>query len=260
MNQLFKTLLVILLAMCWGSGLEAEKRIPPQVSLDDLSDPSSPSYVPNPYPKTNGEIIENLEYQISKMYSKDRWEYSLTKTKDLLPELIKENPGARIEEIAKVKNRISLMADNYSYLIIITDLKGKYVARVAMKANGLLVSGTDPSDEDPGTKLKKFHQVLKKMEKYFKKEEVKSIELMAFGLDFGSRTHPLFEITLENGTVYYYDHQGNGYLKASQKILNGKSQEERMMAVNMERRNLKRGERYIYDMLNDSFMILKKIK
>jgi hypothetical protein len=260
MNRLFKTLIAIIVILFVFPVLEAEKRIPLQVSLDDLSDPSSPSYVPNPYPKSEQEIIENLKYRFKRTYSPNSWRVALSKTGDLLKHFAYDKPGVNVTEIVKVKNRISLMHDDYSYLIIITDKKGKLTAKVAMKSNGLVSMYTDPTEENPGTKLRTYDQVIEKMNKYFKKADVRSIERVAFGIAFASISDPIYEITLQDGSVYYYDDRDNGYFKSSQKKLKGKNRSEKLAKIRLEKRKLKKDERHLFDMINNSFIILKKLK
>jgi hypothetical protein len=239
--------------------LPAEERWPDQVTMEDLTNPSSPSYVPNPFPKTRAEIIENLKYHISKQFSNNSWEISLTDYINLLPELIKEKPGAVIGDIVKVKNRISWNPYPYSYLIFISDLKGKYTARVAMKANGLLLGGIDPSETDPGVKLKKFDKVIEKMSHHFRKQDVKTIERVAYGPVFADVTSPIYEITLYDGTVFYHDYRGKPYKKTKEIEFKGDMKNGRSMFVISERKKLKKDERYLFDWISQKFIVLKKI-
>ncbi len=59
--KLSKTILIIAVLLILSQMLPAEERIPPRVTMEDLSDPSSPSFVPHPYPKTRAEVISNQE-------------------------------------------------------------------------------------------------------------------------------------------------------------------------------------------------------
>jgi len=58
MNR-FKYLSIIFLILSLTQIVMAEKRIKPK-SMQELTDPSSPSFVPYPYPKTNEEIIADI--------------------------------------------------------------------------------------------------------------------------------------------------------------------------------------------------------
>lgn len=254
----------ILILLLWSFAapiqLLAEERHAPRLTMEDLTDPSSPSYVPFPFPKSREEIIKNLKYQLSKMYSGKRWEISTTSYINLLPEIVNENPGAAVGEIVKVKNRLSFMPYPFSYLIFISDLKGKYTARVAMSANGLILGGADPSNRDPGIKLKKLSKVLEKMERFFKKSDVKSIERVAYGIGFATKVHPIYEITLNNGTKFFYDHRGKAYKKVGQKTLKGNLNTERATFVLREKKKLNKDEKHLFDWISQEFIILKKLK
>lgn len=250
----FVSLLIILPTLSM-----AEDRQPKRLTMDDLTDPSSASYVLHPFPETREEIIANLKHQLSKLYSGNRWEKSITGYIDLLPELLKDKPGAVVTEIVKVKNRMSFMPYPYSYLIIVSDLKGKYTARVAMNATGLLASGADPSEGDPGIKLKKFSKVIEKLGRHFKKEDVKSIERMAYGIDFASTVHPIYEVTLNDGSKFFYDHRGKSYKEIEKKKFNGNMRKERASFVIRERKKLKNDEQYLFDWISQEFIILKKL-
>lgn len=260
LNTMVLILILLLSALASSIQLTGEERHPPRLTMEDLTDPSSPSHVPYPFPKSREEIIGNLKYQLSKMYSGKRWEISTTSYIDILPDLVKENPSAVVGEIVKVKNRLSFMPYPYSYLIFISDSKGKYTARVAMSANGLIQGGADPSEMEPGIKLKKLSKVIKKMERFFNKSEVKSIERVAYGIDFATKVHPIYEITLNNGTKFFYDHRGKAYKKVRQNKLNGNLKTERANFVLREKRKLNKDEKHLFDWISQEFIVLKKLK
>jgi hypothetical protein len=65
---------------------------------------------------------------------------------------------------------------------------------------------------------------------------------------------------LHDGSVYYCDPRGNGYLKSSTKKIKGKTGSERSTERILEKRKLKKDQFYIYDMIDDSFITLKKLK
>lgn len=256
--KLLKTIILIVLIFACCYDLPAKKRVS-GLSMKDLTDPSSPSYVPFPYPKTREEIIEDLKYQVSKMYSqKNRWEHSISEVINLFPELIKENSSVKIGEIVKVKNRMSTMAKSYSYLIFLSDAQEKYISRVAMKACGILSGGVHPSKENPGKKLISYDKALEKLANHlgnsYKKEKVKKIERMALHIIFAPPSYPTVEMTLTDGSVYYLNYNDHLYKKTSEKPLIG----DEHSALKAETKR-KKGEWVLIDSIKDTICHLEQV-
>lgn len=240
----------------------AEKRKPPHLTLEDLTDPSSPSFVPYPFPQTDEEIIEDLKAQLKRIYNqKNRFKFSINDDIiDILPGFIKENPSVEVERIVKVKNRISRMSEDYSYLMILHDKKSKHNARIVLKANGLYLGGASPSKSKPVKKLKTEKDIINIVARYkgssFKKKNILKIELIAFGIGFANPMCPIFQVNMNDGSVLYVDYHDRFFLKSDEKKLKG----DKRKFINLERMKIKRSDRAVYDSISDKIIILKNLK
>ncbi len=255
-----KLIVSILFIITLCQFIQAEKRTP-RLLMADLTDPSSPSYLPFPYPETRKEIIADLKYQLNRMYShKERWEYASPDTINLLPELIKENSNIIVSDIEKIKNRISGYADNYSYLVFLEDVKNKYVTRVALKANGLFIGGIDPSPKNRGKKLKSFNHCLKKIARYLGKShkelKVKKKERVAIDFYFSPPPIPITEFVLEDGSKYYVTYKEHLYKVIMEKYA---SPAEKSSMLKTENLTKEKDEVIITDTINDTIIRLKRL-
>jgi len=128
---------LIMMFMWAALTLDAAKRLP-QLSLEELSNKKGPSYVPIPFPKTDLEIITDLEYAIKYRIGNKK---SFHLTKDMTRggiEFAKFIEGKRrlaIGAITRVKNRTRYRGD-FFFLVDILDDKGLIVARVILEENG----------------------------------------------------------------------------------------------------------------------------
>jgi hypothetical protein len=258
-----KTITIITLTIFLSHFATAEKRASPRYTMEDLTNPKSPSYVPYPYPETDAEIVSNLKYILNKQYSRETWSYSLTTYIDLLPELIKKNSDVEVSEIVKVKNRISLRAHDYTYLITITDKKRNLNARVAMLAYGLLSGGADPSPTKNIKKIKnkeRTEKVLK--EKFgisFKEKSIVEFEVVAHSyFGFSSIVDPLYRFKLSDGNVYYMDDRDRLYTISDKKPVPEKS--KRGTIYQQARREFFRKGEVVFDSLSDMILYFKEIK
>ncbi|UCH94435.1 MAG: hypothetical protein JSV88_29765, partial [Candidatus Aminicenantes bacterium] len=137
------TVFILVLFICQIN--VAEKRVNPK-PMKELTDPSSPSYVPYPYPKNRKEIIEDLKYAINKLFVDKKGIYvdeNPLEKEDILVLLMEEKSAYKIGEIIKVKNRTYLKAHDYNWLILIIGDNGEIAARVSMTAEGLFGAAVD---------------------------------------------------------------------------------------------------------------------
>lgn len=256
-----KIITAILLTMVLCQLTTAEKRVAPRYTMEDLTNPESQSYVPYPYPKTNEEIVADLKIQLKKMYSRKSWSHSLTTYYDLLPELLKENSGVEVSEIIKVKNRISTLAHDYSYLIVITDKNRNLNARVSMSAYGLLAGGSDPSPTNNIKKTKnkvKTKKILKeKFGMAFKEETVKEFDAISYStFGFASIGHPLYRLKLTDGTVYYMDDRDRLYTLSEKKQV----RENRAAEYQQEKRKFAGKGEVVFDTLSETILFFKETR
>lgn len=122
MNKM-KYLIIFILVLCVLQMTFAEKRAKP-LPLKVLKDPSSPNYVPYPYPKNKKELIEDMKYAIKKMYLPREdihsvIEGTLPPSHTILPNLLEKKPVYKIGKIMKVKNLLSGHPYDYYWHIII---------------------------------------------------------------------------------------------------------------------------------------------
>lgn len=242
----------------------AEKRRKP-VPMSELTNPSSPSYVPIPYPKTREEIIIDLKYAIKATSPRKEGAYivgRIPEFENMLLNLLEEDPVYKVGPIFKVKNRSSGVAHKYTWLILIQDRNGKNVVRVGLHANGLYFGAGSIYPHREKDLVKSDNEILdivsESIEQPIEKKNVKRIERVAFPSTIGDKLAPLWEIVLKNGTVYYYS--------VRRDCVYGIEQEKQWkVKENGVRQNL--GEILPYtttdflpDKINDKILVLKKYK
>ncbi len=221
-----KIILLFVIAMSICQPLMSENVLPTWLSLNDLTTPSSPSYVPYPFPETSEEIVADLKFYLKRSYAnQDQSHSNSSKEVDLLYQLIMKNSTVKIEGVVKVTNRIPGYPSGYSYLIIIKDLESHMIARVSMRACGLVIGGTTPSLEKPGIELKNNADVIARLSKYNKaaylSKNIKGVERVAFDITFAPPHRPIYEITMKDGAVYYVDYYNRIYRKTYEKKVEG---------------------------------------
>jgi hypothetical protein len=191
----------------------AEKKVKP-LPMKDLKEPSSPSYVPIPYPKTDEEVIVDFKYAVKKLYASKPGEFDVTvgpkpTSKIILPNLLEKNPIYTIFKIVKVKNRSARRAFDYTWLIIIVDQDGESVARVVIDANGLWAGTLCPPPTRKSNPIRNGEDGVKTLSKVLgkniSKKNVKHIEPLALPQRLGTLFFPAYEIKLTDGLVYYYN-------------------------------------------------------
>jgi hypothetical protein len=267
------TVLILVLSLCQIS--VAEKRVKPK-PLEELSDPSSPSYVPYPYPKNRKEIIEDLKYAINRLFVDAQEEYIVGRTpkiKEILIQLLKENSHYKIGKILKVMNKNQRMAHDYTWLILIRGKNGEIAARVAMKAEGLF-STAAPTAKGAEYFRKKYPnskrgpQFLKTEDDVYislseaigspvSKNNIKKVERIAFQSDLGAILAPMFVIKMKTGEIYYYSVKTDEIYYIEEKISwkkdkNGiKQSPYELVPFN---------KKYVPDSINDEILVLKALK
>jgi hypothetical protein len=212
----------ILIFTLAGQSFSEGKR-PARKSMKELTTPGSPSYVPNPYPKTREEIIENIKYCYIDLTSgaKSAFIGGIPPSKKITAELFSSNSRYRIGKIIKVKNSSEKLPDNYTWLIYVLDEAGDTVMRIAQRASGLdLGSSTIDKSQFPKYTVR-TRQIQTRLLKALDEKDIKIIlsdalgepvkgkikkiqQLTGYGklLDFD---FPMWEIKMKNGATYYYN-------------------------------------------------------
>ena len=220
--KVMKYFVILMLISCLFQFTFGEKRAKP-LPMKELTDPSSPSYVPIPYPKNRKEIIVDLKYALNKLFGdKDGTHFygKVPKIREILVQLAESNSPFKIGEIIKVKNRAHGMPNDYTWLILIIDKNGEIAARISMRATGLF-GGARPTGKAakyfktkyPNSRigphiLKTDDDVIvhlsEALGRHVEKNEIKKMERVAFQSTLGDLYVPMFEIEMSNGKIYYY--------------------------------------------------------
>jgi len=254
-----KSILIIFILLMTAFPIFSKTRSASILSMNDLTTPSSPSYVPYPYPESEDKIIENFRYGIQKTFANNMayFEYSMIKTSNPLPKILQKNSSIAVQKIVKVQNRIAEMSDAFSYLIILFDKETNEYARVAMTADGLLHSFAVVSPQASVKRLKSENEIISLLttRAAVLKTEISKVDLMAYGIIYASPVCPFYRVTLNDGSIYFIDYNENVFKKDDEKTISG----DPLSFINKERTQLKQGGHVLYDSLDDKLLILKKI-
>lgn len=220
--KIMKYFTVLFLVLCLCQIAVAEKRVKPK-PMKELIEPSSPSYVPFPYPKKRNEIIEDLKYAIKKLFVDKQGTYAAGDTpeiKKLLTQLTGEKSGYKVGKIIKVKNRSHLKAHDYSWLILIMGSNGDIEARISLTAEGLFSCAA--STKNAAVRLREkypnsrrgpqfliteqevINHLSEGIGRNIEMDEIKKMERVAFQSTLGSLLTPMWEIKMAMGKIYYY--------------------------------------------------------
>jgi len=254
-----KKIIIVCLLLLAAFPVFSKTRSGSILTMSDLTTPSSPSFVPYPYPDNEDKIIENLRYGIEKAfaYNPTSFEYSLNKTLNPLPKFLQKNSSMAVQKIVKIQNRIAEMADAFSYLVILFDKETNEYARVAMTADGLLHSFAITSPRANVKPLKSDNEIIALLTTQvdIRKSEISKVDLMAYGVIYASPVCPFYRVTLNDGIIYFLDYNENVFKKDSEKQVSG----DPLTFINKESAQLKQGGHVLYDSLDDKLLILKKL-
>jgi hypothetical protein len=272
-----KFIVVIFLIFLFCLPIAGEKR-PKRKSMQELTDPKSPSYVPVPYPKTREEIITDLKYYAEKYCKPSEGVYEsyvegfVPMTEIVLANLLEPQPKYRIGEIIKVKNRIAQLPDKYTWLIFVMDNEGNIALRAAMLESGLMAkcgairdSVIEKASPEQLKKMDRFRKSIKNKDvknilseslgHVVEDQDIKKMERIAYFSTLGEFLNPIWEIKMADGTIYYYSRSRDMVYRIEKKLpwkknSNGRRKGRAEMAQNRE---------YLPDTINDEFVILTRI-
>lgn len=132
--------IVVILQIMGFTQIYADKK-PRPIPLEILSDPSSGSYVPCPYPETDYEIIEDFRFAIENLWGEKRKSKSMIigeDPSDIMVNFTGDNPSLEVTQIIKVKDLLATSPSRHYYLLQIEDENGKPVATGKVNDSGLL--------------------------------------------------------------------------------------------------------------------------
>lgn len=254
-----KSIIIIFLLLVTAFPIFSKNRNASILTMNDLTTPSSQSYVPYPYPESEDQIIEDLRYGIEKVFANGTatFEYSLDKTSNPLPKFLQRNSSMTVQKIVKVENRIAEMADAFSYLVILFDKETKEYARVAMTADGLLQGFAVVSPRAHVKPLKSENEIIALLtaQAAVRRSDISKMDLMAYGVLYASPVCPFYRVTLKDGSTYFFDYNENIFKKDDEKAIAG----DPLTFIDMEKARLKQGDDALYDSLDDKLLILKRL-
>jgi hypothetical protein len=260
--KFMKIIFIILIVFTFSITISAKKRQAPHITIDDLTDPKSPSYVPYPYPKNDFEIIEDLKYQLKKIYLHPNSFHSSSEknpSPNLDEDWVKGNSDIDVIDISKVRNRFSRMSEEYTFLITLYDKKRKLYQRASLRLYGALMGGIAPSNIKNVNKLHKRKDVIKILsksikDKKFEAQNIKNTEYIYFEKGFATPWH---RIEMNNGNVYFVDYHGKAYKKTEEKLLKG----EQPLAFRYTLKKSLDKKRFtpVYDSIDDKALILERL-
>jgi hypothetical protein len=222
----FRYVLILILILGFCQIAFTSKRKKP-ITMKELTDPSSHSYVPCPYPKNRKEIIINLKYAIEKFYTPQPWRHSVnigspSPSKTVLPNLLEEKPIYKIGKIIKVKNLLAGLAYDYFWLVDIQREDGSSAARVIIDPTGLWGGTKSRNLDQPPLYLKTEKEIKKLLSETLGQplldKDIKYIEAIGLPPFLGTLFVPAYEIELKNGSRYYFSHRGNMFFQAKEEI------------------------------------------
>ena len=185
--------------LCIVSFLFGQKKSRPfRYSLDDLTNPTSPSYVPYPFPKQDFEISEDFKYGIRKMRLYEKPGYDI---------FLFEKKGVYVDKIVKVKQKCLNYPHEYYYLLQIRQ-DGEIVGVHAVDEFGLLGGGVllETHEQKKAMKpLKNNKDVMELLEKTLSGIKIKKIEFVYRISDICRLLAPMWEVETEAG-IYFVDH------------------------------------------------------
>jgi hypothetical protein len=248
------------------------------LSMKELTDPTSPSYVPYPYPKNRAEIIADFKYYCENFCGpKKGYKESFVRgyvdiTDKISLNLLEPHPEYQIGEIFKVRNRIAWLADDYTWLIMIMNANGQIAMRVALKASGLFIGAGAIGDQTIAKaspeERKRFERLTniitnkdvtdilgKAIGHTISSNVIKKMERVAYPSSMGDYLNPLWEIKMSDGYIYYYCELEDMIYSIDKKIPWKKNNQ----GYRPDRMSLAPHWDYLPDMIDDELVILKQI-
>ncbi len=205
--------IIIILHLVGFAQLYADKK-PRPIPLKILSDPSSGSYVPYPYPKTDFEIIEDFRFAVENLWGeKSRGKHVIIgeDPSKIMVKFTGDNPSLEVTQIIKVKDLLSTSPSLHYYLLKIEDENGKPVAIGKVQDSGLLGGITFLTE---GAKCRPFKtesqvkEILRKAVGY--SIIVDEIERVLLSSNVCSPDGPLWRIKTPQG-IFFIDNFDNAY-------------------------------------------------
>ncbi len=207
-------------------------------TMKELTDRNSPSYVPCPFPKNRKEIIRNMQHYtttLNKGITAFAKGYDDGGMNDVWYDLWKPGSDYKLGKIFKVKNRIYRRADDYSWIIYIMNKNGHIMMTVSMNADGNvtgegLLTDKDYREATPEQRKRwdNFRRELTRQDlcrklsdalgRTVERKEIKKTDRVVYSSGkISTMRNPLWEITLKDGSIYFYSIRTNMVYLLAQK-------------------------------------------
>jgi hypothetical protein len=197
-------------------------------TLKELQTPSSPSYVPLPYPESDEDIILDLKYALKYLRIKGN---DFKREDEVLSKFYNSDPSIVVGDIYRVANRAIYSPDDYFIVITLKDLEGYERARISLLASGIFGglsriselskrTARSSKNQDEATKeVSAFidSSMIKKMERIYMSNmlapvlqsptwEIETIDNLRYYLDFNGRIYKLvYEVESKDRMQYKID-------------------------------------------------------
>jgi hypothetical protein len=272
--KLFKYSIIVILIFTLVLPAFAAKRRKGE-SLQELSDPNSPSYVPFPYPKNRAELIADIKYFHVDLGKKTKSAYvgGMPLSKRIAIDMFKIDTKYKIGKIMKVKNIVDWLPEDYYWLIYVMDHEGDAVMRITMQASGLAMQGGAIDKSEFSRYSEKMIQTIKKRLKVLEEKDIKKLLSDTLGkkaiegkikkidrLGFLGRlagfSTPLWQIHMKDGSIYYYSEKKDAVFTISEERAWKKDYRGFWTKPALDGEN---PFDFIPDKINDKLIILKRI-
>lgn len=271
MKQLNHLIILFLILSCCLP-IVAEKR-KPQLSMQDLTDPNSPSFVPFPFPKNRKEVLDDL-YHYIKTHNMEgnvtTVDGSIPEEMIILADLLSPGSIYKIGAIIKVTNRL-IIPDKYHWLIHVMDPQNNVIMRITVQETGLVgmigVISEKTIKSMAIEKRGKLVRLKKKLMDFDLKsklsvslgrtvspDEIKQIKRISYPSTMGGLLFPVCEIKLKSGTFYYYSEIKDTVYEIDGKLPWKKNNGRRPSKLSMVNH-----EDFLPDKINDEIVVLKRL-
>lgn len=139
---MIKNILIAAMVFSWipAGGLAVEK--PPQIPREELSDPKSPSYVPDPFPTGRNEVIADYQWSVrtrQELRASGRLhEKTLggpNKVWEMEQDLISPRPGLKFGEMLRAKDEAVTSPYEMNFVVEVVDPRTDYIVGYVVVAD-----------------------------------------------------------------------------------------------------------------------------
>ncbi len=199
-----KLIIILILVISANFVLGQERSRPPRYTLEDLTDPNSPSFVPYPFPRSRFEILEDFKYGIKKMGLHEEPGYDI---------FLLDKKGVTVDQIVRVEQRCLNYPCDYYYLIQVKQ-KGEIVGVHAVDEFGLVIGGfliETPEQKRAWKPHKDKKDVIRLLDKAMGGIKIRKLELVHRISDICRLETPVWEVETDAGTCFV-DHFDNVWI------------------------------------------------